>query len=74
MRSSTMSAGPAAMKCPICKKEVVWGEESFSALFAANDANLLILGNWASERYRMPYRDEEPEEDVATEEKPSDEP
>ena len=73
MCSSRMSAGPVFMKCPICKKEIKWEGNPFRP-FCSERCRFIDLGNWASERYRMPYRDQEPEESPGAEEKPSEEP
>jgi endogenous inhibitor of DNA gyrase (YacG/DUF329 family) len=40
------------MKCPICKKEVKPGDPEFP--FCSERCRLLDLGNWASEKYRIP--------------------
>ena len=37
------------MKCPICKKEVVPGDEFYP--FCSERCKIIDLGNWASEKY-----------------------
>ena len=37
------------MKCPICKKEVKFGDPEFP--FCGERCRVLDLGNWASEKY-----------------------
>jgi endogenous inhibitor of DNA gyrase (YacG/DUF329 family) len=37
------------MKCPICKKEVKFGDAEFP--FCSERCRILDLGNWASDRY-----------------------
>ncbi len=37
------------MKCPICKKEVAFGDPYMP--FCSERCRLLDLGNWVSERY-----------------------
>jgi len=37
------------MNCPICKKEVKFGDPEFP--FCSERCRLLDLGNWASEKY-----------------------
>ena len=47
------------MKCPICKKEVKFGDAEFP--FCSERCRVLDLGNWASEKYVIstPARPEE---------------
>jgi uncharacterized protein len=40
------------MKCPICKKEVNIGDVEFP--FCSERCRLVDLGNWSSEKYRIP--------------------
>jgi len=40
------------MKCPICKKDVEPGGPY--APFCSDRCRLIDLGNWASEKYRIP--------------------
>jgi endogenous inhibitor of DNA gyrase (YacG/DUF329 family) len=50
------------MKCPICKKEVSKGEPDFP--FCSERCRLIDLGNWASEKYKIPSAkplDDDPE-------------
>lgn len=68
-----MSAVPVPMKCPICKKEVMWEGNTFRP-FCSERCKLIDLGNWASERYRVARQDEEPEEEPSMEENPANEP
>jgi len=51
MKSSTRSS--FSVKCPICKKEVVW-EETPSRPFCSERCRLVDLGNWASGEYSVP--------------------
>jgi endogenous inhibitor of DNA gyrase (YacG/DUF329 family) len=37
------------MNCPICKKEVKFGDAEFP--FCSERCRILDLGNWASDRY-----------------------
>jgi endogenous inhibitor of DNA gyrase (YacG/DUF329 family) len=67
-----MSAGLVPMKCPICNKKVMWEGNPFRP-FCSQRCQIIDLGNWASEKYCMPDRNEKPEEDPAAEEEPSDE-
>lgn len=40
------------MKCPICKKEVAFGDVHMP--FCSERCRLIDLGNWASEKYVIP--------------------
>ena len=40
------------MKCPICKKDV--DAKSPDAPFCSERCRLIDLGNWSSERYKIP--------------------
>lgn len=40
------------MKCPICKKEVTKDEPELP--FCSERCRLIDLGNWSSEKYRIP--------------------
>jgi hypothetical protein len=44
------------MNCPICKKEVKLGDPDFP--FCCERCRLIDLGNWSSEKYRIPARSE----------------
>ncbi len=43
--------------CPICGKDVVWGEESPHRPFCSERCKLIDLGQWANEGYRIPQPD-----------------
>ncbi len=40
------------VKCPICKKPVEPGEPDFP--FCSERCRIIDLGNWASEKYKVP--------------------
>jgi uncharacterized protein len=46
-------ATPFSVKCPICKKEVVW-KDAPSRPFCSERCRLQDLGNWASGEYSVP--------------------
>ena len=48
------------MKCPICWKEVTEGDPEFP--FCSPRCRTTDLGNWASEKYRIPVSPESPGE------------
>ena len=41
-----------SMKCPICKKDTVWEENPFRP-FCSERCQIMDLGKWASEEYRV---------------------
>lgn len=43
---------PIQAKCPICRKPTVQGEEHFP--FCSERCQMIDLGNWSSEEYRIP--------------------
>ena len=51
------------VKCPICKKDVAVGASEFP--FCSERCRIIDLGNWASEKYRVPAEkaSEEADED-----------
>jgi uncharacterized protein len=50
-------------RCPICKKEVAPANAEFP--FCSERCRIIDLGNWASEKYRIPSdtRSEEPHDE-----------
>ncbi|MET0151466.1 MAG: DNA gyrase inhibitor YacG [Candidatus Binatia bacterium] len=44
---------PDSVRCPTCRQAVVW-ERSPYRPFCSERCRLRDLGNWASERYRIP--------------------
>ena len=42
------------VKCPTCKRPVEWSEESVYRPFCSDRCRIIDLGNWASEKYRVP--------------------
>ncbi|WP_020409625.1 DNA gyrase inhibitor YacG [Hahella ganghwensis] len=42
------------VQCPTCQKEVEWSEESPYRPFCSKRCQLIDLGAWASEEYRVP--------------------
>jgi endogenous inhibitor of DNA gyrase (YacG/DUF329 family) len=40
------------IKCPICKKEMIWDDNPFRP-FCSERCRLIDLGKWASEEYRI---------------------
>jgi uncharacterized protein len=44
---------PTIVKCPICRKKVAFEGNPFRP-FCSERCKLTDLGNWASEKYRIP--------------------
>jgi len=50
---------PKELNCPSCKKTVFWSEEYPYRPFCCHRCQLIDLGEWASESYRVPASDED---------------
>ena len=53
---------PATVPCPNCRKPVEWSDASRFKPFCSDRCRLIDLGEWASERRRIPgdpLKDEE---------------
>jgi len=48
-----MSKKPLTVKCPTCKTDVIWGEESPHRPFCSDRCRLIDLGEWASESHKI---------------------
>ncbi len=48
-----MSKKPLTVKCPTCKTDVVWNEESIHRPFCSDRCRLIDLGEWASENHKI---------------------
>jgi endogenous inhibitor of DNA gyrase (YacG/DUF329 family) len=48
------------MKCPICKKEVSFGDPDFP--FCSERCRVIDLGNWATGKYAIPAERADPEQ------------
>lgn len=42
------------VKCPTCKKQVEWTEQSTFRPFCSKRCRLIDLGEWASEKHAIP--------------------
>lgn len=49
--------------CPRCGQPAVFSAENRWRPFCSERCKLIDLGQWASERYRMPAEDEKPDEE-----------
>ena len=63
----TPAKKPKQVSCPICGKSSVWSAENPSRPFCSERCKLIDLGQWATESYRIPVADDDPD-------KPQDEP
>ncbi len=59
------------VRCPACGEPAKWEGNPFRP-FCSSECKGVDLGNWATERYRIPAQ-QEPEADVAGEAKPKSE-
>ena len=50
---------PSRVKCPTCHREIDWSASPFRP-FCSERCRLIDLGQWASEGYRLPTKDETP--------------
>ncbi|ETS33283.1 DNA gyrase inhibitor [Photorhabdus temperata] len=51
------------IECPICGKNVVWGEVSPYRPFCSKRCQLIDLGEWANEEKRIPSQSEDSDSD-----------
>lgn len=49
---------PASVKCPTCQKNVLWNTEAKFKPFCCERCKLIDLGDWASEKYAIPVKQE----------------
>ncbi len=53
-----MTERPRWVHCPTCGSRVAWVAESAWKPFCSERCKLIDLGEWASERYRVPVADD----------------
>lgn len=51
------------VRCPQCGNESVWSPDNPYRPFCSERCKLIDLGAWASESYRIPAEDNDPESD-----------
>ncbi|MFN3750597.1 MAG: DNA gyrase inhibitor YacG [Thiobacillus sp.] len=56
-------ASPPVVACPICGAPVAWTAESQWRPFCSERCKLIDLGQWATEKYRVPAEKQEPEDE-----------
>jgi endogenous inhibitor of DNA gyrase (YacG/DUF329 family) len=52
---------PARVRCPTCKREIVWSDEFPHRPFCSDRCRLIDLGAWLSEKHAIPDTDADPE-------------
>ena len=53
---------PATVSCPTCGAAVAWTAENRWKPFCSERCKLIDLGQWATEKYRVPAEEQEPED------------
>ena len=53
---------PTTISCPTCKKTVKWTEEFPHRPFCSERCQLIDLGEWADESYRIPVNEKDQKE------------
>ncbi|MBS1147288.1 MAG: hypothetical protein H6R08_1464 [Proteobacteria bacterium] len=54
---------PPVVSCPTCHAPVAWTAENRWKPFCSERCKLIDLGQWATEKYRVPAEEQEPEEE-----------
>lgn len=57
------------VRCPQCGKDAVWSPDNPWRPFCSERCKLIDLGAWASESYRIPSENNDPESDSTPESK-----
>ncbi|RLM28123.1 DNA gyrase inhibitor YacG [Brenneria alni] len=52
-----MNNDVTTVKCPTCKKMVIWNKKSVYRPFCSKRCQLIDLGEWADEEKRIPSND-----------------
>lgn len=53
-------AKPPVVSCPICGAAVAWTAENRWRPFCSERCKLIDLGQWATEKYRVPVVEQDP--------------
>ena len=56
-------ATPTLVSCPICGASVPWVPENKWKPFCSERCKLIDLGQWATEKYRVPAGEQAPEDE-----------
>lgn len=54
------AAKPPVVSCPICGAAVAWTAENRWRPFCSERCKLIDLGQWATEKYRVPVVEQDP--------------
>ena len=54
---------PPVVSCPICGAAVAWTAENRWRPFCSERCKLIDLGQWATEKYRVPVVEQDPEDE-----------
>ncbi|MEW5769324.1 MAG: DNA gyrase inhibitor YacG [Pseudomonadota bacterium] len=52
-----MAKKPTVVACPTCGKDVAWTAENAWKPFCSERCKLIDLGEWATEKYRVPVEE-----------------
>ena len=55
-------ANPPVVTCPTCGATVAWTPANRWKPFCSERCKLIDLGQWATEKYRVPAEEQEPED------------
>jgi len=54
---------PPVVSCPTCGAAVTWSAENRWKPFCSERCKLIDLGQWATEKYRVPAKEQEPDDE-----------
>ncbi|MBD3810841.1 MAG: DNA gyrase inhibitor YacG [Betaproteobacteria bacterium] len=57
------TATPPAVSCPTCGANVTWSVENRWKPFCSERCKMIDLGQWATEKYRVPAEEQEPDDE-----------
>lgn len=60
MKSATT---PPVVSCPTCGATVAWSAENRWKPFCSERCKMIDLGQWATEKYRVPAEEQEPDDE-----------
>lgn len=57
------AATPPIVSCPTCGATVTWSTENRWKPFCSERCKMIDLGQWATEKYRVPAEEQEPDDE-----------
>ncbi|WP_296895383.1 DNA gyrase inhibitor YacG [Thiobacillus sp.] len=57
------AATPPVVSCPTCGATVTWSAENRWKPFCSERCKMIDLGQWATEKYRVPAEEQEPDDE-----------